>query len=66
LDFWADALVTPPLSNGIATSIKSIDLRAATYQGATDPEQKIQFPARATVDDVIDRMIAILQDAARK
>jgi hypothetical protein len=31
-----------------------------------DPSQKIQFPAAATIDDVIDRMIAILQEAARK
>jgi hypothetical protein len=30
-----------------------------------DPDQKIQFPAEATVDDVIDRMIGILQEAAR-
>jgi hypothetical protein len=31
-----------------------------------DSDQKIEFPAGATVDDVIDRMIAILQDAARR
>ena len=31
-----------------------------------DPDQKIEFPPGATVDDVIDRMVAILQDAARK
>jgi hypothetical protein len=31
-----------------------------------DPEQTIEFPAGTTVEDVIDRMIAILQDAARK
>ena len=31
-----------------------------------DPNQKIQFPADATMDDVVDRMIAILQEAARK
>jgi hypothetical protein len=30
-----------------------------------DPSQKIQFPRQATVDDVVDRMIAILQEAAR-
>jgi hypothetical protein len=30
-----------------------------------DPEQTIQFPAGTTVDEVIDRTIAILQDAAR-
>jgi hypothetical protein len=30
-----------------------------------DPEQKIEFPPGATIDDVIDRMIAILQDAAQ-
>ena len=32
---------------------------------AQDPEQKIEFPPGSTVDQVIDRMIAILQDAAR-
>jgi hypothetical protein len=31
-----------------------------------DPEQKIEFPPGTTLDQVIDRMIAILQDAARK
>jgi hypothetical protein len=31
-----------------------------------DPEQIITFPSGASVDSVIDRMIAILQDAARK
>jgi hypothetical protein len=31
-----------------------------------DPEQKITFPPRSAPDEVIDRMIAILQDAARK
>jgi hypothetical protein len=31
-----------------------------------DPEQIIRFPRSAVVDDVIDRMIAILQDAAGK
>jgi hypothetical protein len=31
-----------------------------------DPEQKIDLPVRSTVDDVIDRMIAILQEAARQ
>ena len=31
-----------------------------------DPAQKIEFPPGATVDDVIDRMVAILQDAARR
>ena len=30
-----------------------------------DPGQKTEFPPGATVDDVIERMIAILQDAAR-
>jgi hypothetical protein len=30
-----------------------------------DADQKIVFPPGASVDDVIDRMIAILQDAAR-
>jgi hypothetical protein len=29
-----------------------------------DPEQKINLPAGSTVDDAIDRMIAILQEAA--
>jgi hypothetical protein len=29
-----------------------------------DPDQKIQFPPGTTVDDVIERMIAILHDAA--
>ncbi len=32
---------------------------------AEDPEQTIEFPAGAAVDVVIERMIAILQDAAR-
>jgi hypothetical protein len=31
-----------------------------------DSEQKINLPAGSTVDYVIERMIAILQDAARK
>ena len=30
-----------------------------------DPEQTIIFPAESTIDDVIDRMISIMQDAAR-
>jgi hypothetical protein len=30
-----------------------------------DQSQKIQFPQQATIDDVVDRMIAILQEAAR-
>lgn len=30
-----------------------------------DPEQKVDLPVGSTVDDAIDRMIAILQDAAR-
>lgn len=33
---------------------------------AEDPEQRIQFPPGTTVDDVVDRMIAILQEAARQ
>jgi hypothetical protein len=31
-----------------------------------DPEQKVEFPPGAAVDQVIDRMIVILQDAAGK
>ena len=31
-----------------------------------DRDQSIQFPSGTTVDEVIDRMIAILQDAARQ
>ena len=31
-----------------------------------DLEQQIQFPVGTTVDDVVDRMIAILQEAARQ
>jgi hypothetical protein len=31
-----------------------------------DPERTFTFPSAATIDDVIERMIAILQDAARK
>ena len=31
-----------------------------------DPEQTIKFPAGTTLDQVIDRMIAILQEAARQ
>jgi hypothetical protein len=31
-----------------------------------DPKQKVDLPAGSTVDDAIDRMMAILQDAARK
>lgn len=30
-----------------------------------DPDQKIEFPTESNVDVVIERMIAILQDAAR-
>jgi hypothetical protein len=30
-----------------------------------DPDQNIQMPAAATVDDVVDRMISILQEAAQ-
>jgi hypothetical protein len=30
-----------------------------------DPDQKIEFPPGTTVDHVVDRMIAILQEAAR-
>jgi hypothetical protein len=29
-----------------------------------DPEQQMQFPVGTTVDDVVDRMITILQEAA--
>jgi hypothetical protein len=31
-----------------------------------DPDQKIDLPVGSTVDEVIDRMIAILQDVARE
>jgi hypothetical protein len=31
-----------------------------------DPEQTTEFPLETTLDEVIDRMIAILQDAARQ
>jgi hypothetical protein len=31
-----------------------------------DPEQTIKFPLRTTLDQVIDRMIAILQEAAQQ
>jgi hypothetical protein len=31
-----------------------------------DPEQTIEFPPETTVDDVVERMIAILQDAAKE
>jgi hypothetical protein len=31
-----------------------------------DPDQKTAFPSGSTVDDVVARMIAILQDAARQ
>jgi hypothetical protein len=30
-----------------------------------DPDQRIEFPPGSTMDDVIERMIAILQEAAR-
>jgi hypothetical protein len=30
-----------------------------------DPDQKTEFPPNASVDEVVDRMIAILQDAAQ-
>jgi len=30
-----------------------------------DPEQTVEFPSGTTLDQVIDRMIAILQEAAR-
>jgi hypothetical protein len=32
---------------------------------AEDPEQKVELPSGTSVDQVIDRMIAILQEAAR-
>jgi hypothetical protein len=31
-----------------------------------DPEQTVEFPPGTTLDHVIDRMIAILQEAARQ
>jgi hypothetical protein len=31
-----------------------------------DPDQKIEFPAGTAVDSVVERMIAILQEAARQ
>jgi hypothetical protein len=31
-----------------------------------DPEQTIEFPPETTVDDVVERMIAILQNAAKE
>src|ERR1700722_6771675 len=31
-----------------------------------DPDQKINFQPGSTIDEVVDRMIALLQDAARK
>jgi hypothetical protein len=31
-----------------------------------DPGQLVAFPPGASIDEVIDRMVAILQDAARK
>ncbi len=31
-----------------------------------DPSQEIKFPVRTRLDDVVDRMIAILQEAARQ
>jgi hypothetical protein len=31
-----------------------------------DPAQEIQFPVGTTMDDVVDRMISILQDTARQ
>jgi hypothetical protein len=53
-----------------------IDERDGTYQiigyshhpdgWREDPEQKIDLPAGATIDDVIDRLITILREAARK
>jgi hypothetical protein len=33
---------------------------------AEDPEQKIEFPFETSIDIVIDRMITIIQEAARK
>jgi hypothetical protein len=30
-----------------------------------DPEQLVKFPPGASVDDVVDRMVAIMQDVAR-
>lgn len=32
----------------------------------SDPQQKIKFPPGSTADEVIDRMISILQDAAAR
>jgi len=31
-----------------------------------DPDQKVEFPSGTTLDDIIDRMIAIIQEAARR
>lgn len=59
------------------TSQWSIKEKDGTYQivgyrthrngySEQDPGQKTDFPPNATADDVVERMIAILQDAERK
>lgn len=59
------------------TSLWSINEKDAAYQivgyrshpqgyWVEDREQKIGFPAGSTVEDVIERMIAILREAARR
>jgi hypothetical protein len=37
-----------------------------TGESVQDPDQKIEFPPASSVDAVVDRMIAILQDAAQQ
>jgi hypothetical protein len=34
--------------------------------GVEDPEQTVKFPVGTTLDQVIDRMIAILREAAQQ
>jgi hypothetical protein len=41
-------------------------MKQADRMWRDDPEQIVMFPPNASVDEVIDRMVAILQDAARK
>ena len=35
-------------------------------ESVQDPDQKIEFPPASSVDAIVDRMIAILQDAAQQ
>src|SRR5262249_17769755 len=48
-----------------AVHLQMPDLASAAVRWVQDPEQTVEFPPGTTLDQVIDRMIAILQEAAR-